>query len=222
MPNKLIIAPAVEPVTLAQARLHLRVDNTDDDTLIAALIAAARADAEHRTERAFVTQTREQVVDHFPFGCVYNTLTGQQQQAYGSAFVTRGTAHRNRNAIEIRRTPIQSVESVKYIDPTGTEQTLDPAQYQLDADGDIAYLFPAYGVSWPITRLQPNAVRVRYVCGYGDDGTTTPPTVISWILLRVGVLYENRESHVLSKSIIQEAPHDFAQGLLDPVRVLSL
>ena len=61
-----ITAPATEPIDLATAKLHCRVDGTDEDTLIAALIVAAREQAEHETGRALVTQTWEQVHDAFP------------------------------------------------------------------------------------------------------------------------------------------------------------
>ena len=56
MSLQLITPPAIEPVTLAEAKAHLKVDTTDDDTLITSLIAAARARAEWHTRRAFITQ----------------------------------------------------------------------------------------------------------------------------------------------------------------------
>ena len=61
-----IAAPASEPLALADAKAHCRVDHTDDDALITALIVAAREQAEHETGRALVTQTWELVHDAFP------------------------------------------------------------------------------------------------------------------------------------------------------------
>jgi uncharacterized phiE125 gp8 family phage protein len=58
--------PAVEPVTLAEAKLHLKVDTTDDDTLIATLITAARARAEWHTGRALITQGWTLWLDAWP------------------------------------------------------------------------------------------------------------------------------------------------------------
>ena len=57
MSLQLITPPALEPVTLDEAKAHLKVDTTDDDALIERLIAAARARAEWHTGRAFLTQS---------------------------------------------------------------------------------------------------------------------------------------------------------------------
>ena len=137
MPYKIITAPSEEPVSLADAQHHCRVDGSDDDTLLNMLIAAAREQAEHETGRALCTQTRELVLDGFP-----------------EAFVLRGS-------------PIMSLVHLKFIDEAGVEQTLDPQDMQLDNDSEPGYLVPAYGKAWPACRAIPNSVRVRYTCGYG-------------------------------------------------------
>ena len=66
--------PSAEPLSLAEAKLHLRVgaDITEDDGLIAALIVTARQQAEHRTGRALVSQQWRYAIDAFPvdsLGC---------------------------------------------------------------------------------------------------------------------------------------------------------
>jgi len=57
MASVLVAGPALEPVSLTEAKLHLRVDGNDENTLVTALIAAARQEAESYTRRALVTQT---------------------------------------------------------------------------------------------------------------------------------------------------------------------
>ena len=74
MPSVLVTAPAVEPVTLAEVKLHLRIDDNADDVLLGALITAARQHAEHDTRRALVTQTRKLVLDEFPSGAITSVL----------------------------------------------------------------------------------------------------------------------------------------------------
>lgn len=138
MPLKLVIPPSEEPVTLAEAKAQCRVDGTDDDVFLSALIQSAREMAEHQTGRALITQTYELVLDAFP-----------------SAFV-------------LRHPPIIAVVSVKFLDVAGNQQTLDLADTLLDNDSEPGYLVPAYGKAWPESFPVPNAVRVRYTAGYGD------------------------------------------------------
>jgi uncharacterized phiE125 gp8 family phage protein len=163
MTLKLITGPAEEPVTLAEAKLHLRVSHTAEDALITALIVAARESAEHLTGRSMVTQTWERVLDMFP----------------GSE-------------IELGRPDVQSVLSVKYTDAASTEQTIDPAYYVLDNTTDPGWILPAYGYSWPQTLHTVNAVRVRFTTGYGA-ASDVPTGIKTWMLLRVGTLYRFRE-----------------------------
>lgn len=68
MPVKVIIPPAVEPVSLAEVKLHARVDNDLEDDLIASFIGAARRHGESLTHRSFVPQTLELTLDAFPQG----------------------------------------------------------------------------------------------------------------------------------------------------------
>lgn len=190
MPTKLITGPAAEPVTLVEAKAHMRVEHSADDTLISSMIAAARGDAEHRLGRALINQTWERVEDAFS------------------------------DTIELPYPPLASITSIKYIDGAGVEQTLAGGAYTADTDTEPGLVMPVYGTAWPSARVQPNAVRVRYVAGYGADGTSVPAPIKSWILLRVAALYENRESVFVGQAM-QAAPRDFADGLLDRYKVYA-
>lgn len=183
MSYKLITAPSEEPVSLAEAKAHCRVDGTSDDTLITALIVAAREQVEHKTGRAFCTQTWELVLDAFPA------------------------------AFALRKAPTQSLVSLKYLDVDGVEQTLDPADTLLDKDSEPGYLTPAYGKTWPESYAVPNAVRVRYVCGYGA-AAAVPQSIKSWMLLAIGTMYAQRETIVAGQ--VSALPDDFWHRLLDP------
>lgn len=131
--------PAVEPVTLAEAKLHLRVDGSDEDALIARLISAAREQAEQELDRAVAPQTLQLLLDAFPAG-----------------------------AIRLPRGPVTSVTSVQYVDDAGVLQTIAGANYALDDAQIDAWLLPAYGFDWPATRDEANAVRVTYVAGWSS------------------------------------------------------
>jgi uncharacterized phiE125 gp8 family phage protein len=186
MSARLITAPALEPVTLAEAKLHLRVDGTDEDTLITPLIVAARQYAEHLTERALITQAWELVVDAFPSA-----------------------------EIRLPRPPLISITSVKYDDTAGVERTLSPTTYSPDVYSEPGWLLPAHGYDWPDTWDAANAVRVRYSAGYGAAASAVPEGIKSWILLRVGSLYRQREELVDGRLITPS----YIDRLLDPYRV---
>lgn len=164
MPLTLITAPTAEPVTLAEAKLHCRVDGSADDALIGTLIAAARSQAEHILGRSLMTQTWELVLDAFPDG-----------------------------GIELGMPPQQSIVSVKYLDTAGGEVTLGSTAYALDTDSLPGWLLPDADTGWPQAGAIANAVRVRFTAGYAsaDD---VPDAIKQWILVNVGYWYANREA----------------------------
>lgn len=193
MTLQLITAPAVEPVLLAAAKLHLRVDHTADDDLITALITAAREGAEHMTGRALITQTWERVLDAFPPG-----------------------------GVDLGKPPVASITSITYIDAAGAEQVLDPADYTLDATTPSGWVLPSQALDvWPNTDDVANAVRVRFVAGYGADGAAVPAVIRQWMLVRIGTLYKMREEMVAGVSLTA-LPGQYVDRLLDPYRVWSV
>lgn len=189
MTTKLITGPAVEPISLAEAKAHLRVDGSDDDALIGLLIQSARQAAEHEAGRVLVSQTWELVLDAFPAV-----------------------------ELELRTAGVLSIASVKYVDTAGAEQTLAGAAYVLDAEAAPAYLLPAAGYSWPATADTANAVRVRYVAGFGAAAADVPASIRHWMLLHIGTAYAQRES-VAAGVPVAELPGRYHAALLDPWRV---
>ena len=188
MALKVITAPAAEPLTLAEAKAHLRVDGIDEDGYITALIVAARQGAESITGRALMAQTLELAMDAFP---------GQ---------------------IVIPRPPLASVTSITYVDESGVTQTLAPSAYAVNSHAQPAMVDPAYGTTWPATRSQANAVLVRYVAGYAA-AADVPQEIKQWMLLRIGMLFENRESVAAG---VQFSALPFVDSLLAPYRVWEL
>lgn len=174
----LVSGPAVEPVSLAQAKKHLRVDFDDDDDEISELITVARLRAESHLDRAFVTQTWDYSIEAFPLVTNDDLLWKRVQ-----------------NAIVVPKARLQSVASVKYVDWNGDTQTLVEGTNYLSRTGDpgAVYPFPVTRV-WPYTRYQLDAVTVRVVLGYGDAADDVPATVRHAIKLLIGHYYENREA----------------------------
>uniref|UniRef100_A0A6M3XTW3 Putative head-tail connector n=3 Tax=viral metagenome TaxID=1070528 RepID=A0A6M3XTW3_9ZZZZ len=166
----LTTAATEEPVSLSDARTHLRIsdDETTEDALIQGIIMAARIEAERQLGRPLVSQTWTAKMDYFP----------------------------DSDEIELPLPPLVSVATVKYIDPDGTLQTLSNTYYTVDTSGVLGRIYLNYGYSWPDIRVEPNAVRIEYVAGYGD-ASAVPEDVKSWMLLRIGDRYEHRESIVV-------------------------
>jgi len=160
-------APASEPVTLAEAKAHLRVGGTTDDTYINTLITAARQWAEMHMGRICITQTITEKWDWFPVGCV----------------------------MDLRWVPVQSFTSVGYLDSNGDTQTWDASKYAVDTIAQPCRIAPKYGETYPQTRAQINAVTLSYVAGYASAGDVPTP-IKQAILLMVGEMYEQRETSV--------------------------
>lgn len=161
----LITPPAIEPITLAQAKQHLRVETADDDALIAGLIRAAREAAERATGRAIVTQTWDQSFDGFPARAC---------------------------AIVPAKPPLIGVTSITYIDGAGAAQTLSSALYKVDTISDPGRIVPAYGETWPATRAEINAVTLRFVAGYGAGTDSPPGELIGAMLTLIEEMYRVR------------------------------
>lgn len=190
MTLRLITDAAAEPLTLAQARRHLRIsdDDTTEDADILDMIIAARKQAEYETGRALTTQTWEQVLDAFPS-----------------------------SEIELGKPSVIAIVHIRYVDPGQVEQPLDPAAYVLDSDTDPGYVLPVAGGSWPATFAgTTNAVRVRFTTGYLADADKERALLRRWMLLHIGTLYEHRKS--VHTGPAAELPNRFAERLLDPYR----
>ena len=153
MPLQILQEPAVEPLTLAEAKLHLRVDIPDDDALISALITSVRQYAETITRRAFIQQVWSYVIDSFPGP----TLIGVP---WGKTFTLP------RHAIEIEKSRVQQVLAINYLDMSGTPQVMPTAEYVVDTSSEPCRITPVFGQIWPIPLPQIGAVNVRFVAGY--------------------------------------------------------
>lgn len=174
---KVISAPSVDPVTLAEAKLHCKVDISTDDDLITGLITAARDYVERWTRRTLVYTGYLLALDGFPDG-----------------------------PIELPRAPVVSAAAatvfayasprVQYYDPDGDLITLtvdDDYELSLDANPPALVLPPL--VAWPsVQEARSNNVLVNFVSGYGAASTAVPALLRHAVLLLVAHWYANREA----------------------------
>lgn len=208
MGYQLKTAPGIEPLTLVEAKLHLRVDVTDDDLLITALIAAARQYAEHLTASSIITQQWTYVLDAFP---------GQQSASmvpWGRSFSLPDMA------ILLEKGPYQSIDSITYVDMGGITQTMLSSDYIADLSGTLARITPKFGKIWPVTLPQIASVKVTFTAGFGPAIINVPEGIRTWMKLRLAALYENREEVSVAQRVnVQELP--YVDALLDPYRIVS-
>ena len=191
MPTNLTTAPSEEPFTLTEAKSHLRVDITDDDSYITALIQAVREHAEPFLGRALITQTWDLFINNFP--------------PSGSW-------------LEIPFPPLQSVTTIKYIDENGTQQTLSSSIYTVDTNAEMGRVFLAYDQVWPTVRPILNAIEIRFVAGYGANAEDIPESIRQGMKMLLGHLYENRETTKSGVPIVS-VPQAY-EWLLWPYRVV--
>lgn len=202
--TKVLYAPQSEPVTLDEAKIHLRVDHGDEDELISILVQAATEMGEQFTGRSFITQTRQMKLDNFPgyYGrqAQYNPCIGTITLQYGSLISISG----NDTA-----SPANAL-GITYYDEDEVVQTLSTSDYWVDSSSGIPRLVVKN--SWPGTFTMPNAVTITYTAGYGA-AVNVPAQIKQAILLIIGHLYENRES--VSVQQMYEMPMG-AKMLLSP------
>lgn len=208
----LVTPPAREPITLAEAKAHLRVEHTADDAVvIPAQLRAARSFVENYLNRAIMKQRWRLSLDTFP---------GADEP------------------VRLYRPPLMSVVTVRYLDGDGVWQTLHDAAGAPPITGvatcavdDAAWIVPAKpGDTWPDTLARAGAIEVVFDAGYreptttgdplapvdGDPGDKVPFEIKAAILLTLGTLYANREDTVVG-TIVAELPLS-AQALLAPLR----
>ena len=173
---KLVTPPVLEPVSLTEAKLHLRlaVDDSDaancdvEDSKISVMITAAREFVENHTRLALITQTRDVAFDYFPSGIF----------------------------IPLPFAPLQSVTSISYTGTDGSSLTF--TDFEVDLFVNAAKL--KYGFSWPETQYRSRVI-IRIVSGYGTTAASVPASIKQAMLLLIGHYYANSEAVIVDNRV---------------------
>jgi uncharacterized phiE125 gp8 family phage protein len=200
---KLITPPEIEPVTLAEVKLHAHIDHSVQDSILEGWITTARMLAEDYQRRAFIGQMWEVAFDSYPETPIY-----------------------------LPRAPLIGVVSIKIYDYLNAETVLysvadNPittteeagidfstnSDFLIDTDSEPGRIGFAYNKTWPSTTLRSmSAVKIRFAAGYGLEASNVPATVKDAIMLYCTYRNENRAAEV------DEAPKQFF-NLLSPDRM---
>lgn len=161
-----ITPPAEEPVAIGHARLHLRIDHTEEDELLQEWIATARQLTESHTGRRWMEQElRLTLADFYPDDC---------------------------DVIRLPVEPVTAIDAVKYYAADGTLTTLATSGYQSWLEHHPPLVAPAPQVTWPTTQTgRLGAVQVEFTAGYASVGDV-PGQAKAAILLCLGHWYEHR------------------------------
>lgn len=176
-------------ISLEDVKDHLRITEDDRDSDLLLLIYAAENHIENYLGRSLINKGYRLKLDCF------------------------------KQTIEIPKPPLVSVESIKYIDSDGNQQTVTASDYIVDADATPGRVVPAYGLSWPSARSIINAVEIEYTAGYGTTPDDIPDAIKHALKLLIGHFNENTEqTTVVSMSDISFG----VESLCAPYRITPI
>ena len=155
--------PAVEPLSLAEAKAHLRVTHGDDDAIISTLIVSARRRVEARTGLRLVTQGWSQFLDFWPAG----------------------------GMVDLDVNPVSAVSDVIIYGDTDTASTIDAAHYFLDATSNPARVVFRQGRNPSPPGRRAKGIEVRLTAGFGL-AAAVPVDLKQAILLLVADAFAHR------------------------------
>jgi uncharacterized phiE125 gp8 family phage protein len=210
----LVTGPTTEPVSLIQLQNQCVVSPGVDSDLLSSYGIAAREFCENYCQRAFFSQQYQLTMDHFPVVQYSGTVNPAMRRDWSYyAGIWQG------QTIALPRPKCISVDSITYIDITGTTQTLSSSNYIVDLTSTPARIVPAPGIYWPLNTLYvPGSVVVNYTSGTWT-AETIPVSICQAILLLASHWYLNRES--TSSVRLNEIPFGVT-ALLDMYKVRAI
>jgi uncharacterized phiE125 gp8 family phage protein len=174
MSSILLTPPAVEPLSLAEAKAWLRVEHDDDEALIAALVSSARTHVEALTRRALIAQTWRLVRDAWP----------------------------PNGRLEIYPAPLRQVLVARVYDAAGATQSIDPQAFTIDnAAAPSVIAFAPRALPQPGRAVA--GIEIDLVAGYGTTASAVPEPLKQAIRQLVAQWYENRGAGAPGESALR-------------------
>ena len=164
---KVTTAPVNEPWTLAEVKSYLKIDDSNEDSMLNTLIKGARMVAESYLNQGLITQTITEKLDRLGDPTIYLSVS-----------------------------PVLAVSSFQYANSENTTATFAATEYVVDTFSKPARLNLGYGKTWPTLYGNINDVTITYTVGYGTESSAVPFQIRQAILLMVADTYENRQDYV--------------------------
>jgi len=167
---KIVTPPTTTPVSVAEAKSHMNISFSTDDTLIGIYISTATALCEAILQRKLITQTWKMWLDYWP------------------------------PKIKVLFGDLQSVTHVKYTDSDEVQETFGSSLYLVDTNSTPGRIILKDGESWPTDTLsEMNPIEIQFVTGYGATAAAVPDDTRAAVLLTTAHFYENRENYLVAK-----------------------
>jgi len=195
----LVTPPEAEPILAADALAFLRVDDTDEQTLVEGLIKAARIYVENYTGLTLINTVWALWRDGFSKRRLADPWWNGTRD--GSLSMFSGGEERK---IVLPRKPVVSVTSISTFGLDDTESTYAASNYIVDDTKQNPEIVLRDAAVWPSDLRAAKAVKVLFTAGYGTVGTSVPADILLAMRHMIAHWFENRESVVVG-SIAQTA-----------------
>jgi uncharacterized phiE125 gp8 family phage protein len=198
--------PAVEPITLDQLKLQLRITSTTEDTWLTDAIVAARCAAESYSGYTFIQRNFKQSMD---------TMSGLD--AYGLLPIAVTVA-----MLEVRQRPLVSVSAITLYDDADVATIVPGAAYFVDVSDVLlpGRIAPRAGVAWAVFSRVANGMTIDFTAGASATAGGLPGDIRAAVLKIAAHMYSNRGDCDCDASSVMNPVHSSgAAGLLDKYRL---
>lgn len=176
-------APGDLPVSLNEAKIHLRVDQDHDDALITGMIESARILCEQTTGLALISRNYDLYLDVWPGTSLSGWWDGVREGADSLDPVRQ---------LNLPRPPLVSVTDIVTLDEQENETVFPAESYYVDTYGIPGRIVLKKDASPPLPIRHASGIRVAFTAGYGSAPENVPAALRHGILRIVAHLYQNR------------------------------
>ena len=186
-------APACEPITLDEAKSHLRIETSDEDALIQSLILTSRLHIEVALGIALITQQWSCFFDRWPAALSARNTPMQPVGAVYSVPDSTARHYALTDVMALPLSPIKSVDAVRVYAQDGTFVTLPLNGFTFDLISRNPRVIRNQETTTPTPGRRLNGIEIAVTCGFGAQPSDIPAPIRQALLLLVAHWYEHRD-----------------------------